>query len=70
MQIQDTEVTVAITLEGLDKSEALCGVRVGAPASIPDTITCGSVMSGRYVRVFRSSTENHFCVYEIGVFSG
>ena len=68
-QIRDTEVTVATTLEGLNMGEALCGVRVGEPASLPDIITCSSVMSGRYVKVFRSSTQNHFCVYEIEVFS-
>ena len=68
-QIRDTEVRIAETLPELGVAAALCGQRVGLPTQSPDTITCSSPMSGRYVKVFRSSTENHFCVLEIEVFS-
>ena len=68
-QIRDTEVTVGVTIPDLDLPAALCGETVGEPPQSPDTITCSSPLSGRYVKVFRSSTENHFCVLEIEVFS-
>ena len=68
-QIRDTEVRIAETLPELGVAAAICGQRVGLPTQSPDTITCSSPMSGRYVKVFRSSTENHFCVLEIEVFA-
>lgn len=68
-EISNTEVTVATTLEGLSKHAALCGVRVGVPSQIPDTITCSFTLFGRFVKTYTPGTGGHFCVLEIEVFS-
>ena len=68
-QIRDLEVKVAATIPELDLAVSYCGERVGLPTQSPDTIACMSPLSGRFVRVSRSSTGNYFCVMEIEVFA-
>ena len=62
------EFRVSPTLDGFDTRESLCYYRPGIPTVRPETFTCTTPITGRYVRALKRKDGNYLCFVELEVY--